>query len=66
MHDSETMECSNSSQKVRILLKRFREIRISSSYREKFIQGANKFVPPTEMFEFSSIRLIEIFLASKS
>ena len=65
MHDSQTLECSNSSNKVRILLKKFGEIRKSSIYSEKFIQGANKFVRPTEMFEFSSIRVVEIFLPQK-
>ena len=63
MHDSKTFECSNSSQKVRILLKKLGEIRKSSSYREKFIQGTDKFVRPTEMFKFSSIRVIEISFA---
>ena len=61
MHDSKTFEYSNSSQKVRILLKELGEIRKSSSYREKFIQGSDKFVRSTKMFEYSSIRVIEIF-----
>ena len=65
MHDSKTLECSNSSQKVRVLLKKLGEIRKSSSYREKFIQRIDKFVHPTEMFEFSSIRVVEIFLPEK-
>ena len=55
----------NSSQKVRILLKKLGEIKKRSSYREKFIQGTNKFVRPTEMFEFSCIQVIEIFFAWK-
>ena len=42
------------------------EIRKSSSYREKFIQETNKFVRPTEMFEFSSIRVIESQLCQKT
>ena len=58
MHDSKTLECSNSSQKVRVLLKKLGEIRKSSSYREKLTQGSDKFVRPTEMFEFSSIPVI--------
>ena len=62
MHDLKTFECSNSSQKVWILLKKLREIMKSSSYREKFIQGTNKFVRPTKMFEFSSI---QVFFAWK-
>ena len=66
MHDSETFECTNSSQKIRILLKKLGEIGKSSSYREKFVQGTDKFVHPTEMFEFSSIQVIEIFLPEKS
>ena len=65
MHDSKTFECSNSMEKVQILLKKLGEVRKSSSYREKFIQGTDKFVRPTEMFEFSNIRVIEIFLAEK-
>ena len=65
MHDLKTFKCSNSSQKVRILLKKLGEIRKSSSCRGKFIQGTEKFVRPTEMFEFSSIRVIEIFLPEK-
>ena len=63
MHDSKTFECSNSSQKVRTLLKKLGEIRKSSSYREKFIQGTDKFVRSTEMFELSSIQVIDIFFA---
>ena len=63
MHYLKTFECSNSSQKVRILLKKLGEIRKSSSYREKFIQGTDKFVRPTEMFDFSSIRVTETFFA---
>ena len=64
MHDSKAFECSNSSQKVRILLKKLGDVRKSSSYREKFIQGTlDEFVRPTEMFEFSSIRIIENFFA---
>ena len=59
MHDSKTFECSNWSQKVGILLKNLGEIRKSSSYGEKFIQGTDKFVRPNEMFEFPSIRVIE-------
>ena len=65
MHDSKTLECSNSSQKVRILLKKLWEIRKNSSYREKFIQETDKFVRPTDMFEFSIIRVKEIFFAWK-
>ena len=42
------------------------QIRKSSSYREKFIQETNKFVRPTEMFEFSSIRVIESQLCQKT
>ena len=61
MHDSKTFEWSNSMEKVRILLKKLGEVRKSSSYRGKFIQGTDKFVQPTEMFEFSSIRVIDIF-----
>ena len=57
MHDSKTLKCSNSSQKVRILLKKLEEIRNRSSYREKFIQGTVKFVRRNEMFEFPSIRV---------
>ena len=64
-HDSKTLECLNSSQKVQILLKKLGEIRKSSSYREKFIQGSDKFNRPTEMFEFLSVRVIEIFLPEK-
>ena len=64
-HDSKTFECSNSSQKVRILPEKLGEIRKSSSYRGKFIQGTDKFVRPKEMFEFSSIQVIEIFFAWK-
>ena len=63
MHELKTFQCSNSSQKVRILLTKLGEIKKSSSYREKFIQGNDKFGQPTEMFEFSSIRVIEIFFA---
>ena len=63
MHDSKTLECSNSSQKVRILLKSSE--RKSSSYREKFIQVTDKFVRPTKMFEFSSVRVVEIILPEK-
>ena len=59
MHDLKTFECSNSSQKVQILLKKLGEIRKSSIYREKFLQGTGKFVRPTEMLEFLSIRVIE-------
>ena len=44
MHNSKTLESSNFSQKVQILSKKLREIRKSSSYTEKFIQGSNKFV----------------------
>ena len=58
MHNSKTLESSNFSQKVQILLKKLREIRKSSSYTEKFIQGTNKFVRPKKMFEFQSIRVI--------
>ena len=58
MHDSKTLKCSNSSQKVQILLKKLEEIRNRSSYREKFIQGTDKFVRPNKMFEFPSIRVI--------
>ena len=58
MHDSKKLECSNSSQKARILLKKLGEIRKSLSYREKFIQGTNKYVRSTEMFEFLSIAVI--------
>ena len=65
MHDLKTFECSNSSQKVWILLKKLGEIRKSSSYRKKLIQGTDKFVRLTEVFEFSSIRVIGIFLAWK-
>ena len=65
MHDSKTFKCSNSSQKIRILLKKLGEVRKSSSYREKFIQETDKFVRPTEMFEFSNIRFMEMFLAEK-
>ena len=32
------------------------------SYRKKFIQGTDKFVRPIEMFEFSSIRIIDFFV----
>ena len=53
------MNCLNSSQKFPILLKKLGEIRKSSSYREKFIQGSDKFVRPTKMFGFLSIRVIE-------
>ena len=42
------------------------QIRKSSSYREKFIQETKKFVRPTEMFEFSSIRDIESQLCQKT
>ena len=59
MYDSETFECSNSSQKVQILLKKLGEIRESSSYREKFIQGTDKFFRPNEMFELPSIPVTE-------
>ena len=59
MGDSKMFECSNSCQKVGVLLKKLGEIRESSSYREKFIQGTDKFVRPNEMFEFLNIRLIE-------
>ena len=59
MYDSKTLECSNSSQKVLILLKKLGEIRKSSSYREKFLQGTDKFVRPNKMFEFPSIWIIE-------
>ena len=66
MHDLKTLECSNSSQKVRILLKMLGEIRKSSSYREKFIQGTDKFVRPTyrdvQVFEYPNYR---DFFASK-
>ena len=65
MDDLKTLECSNSSQKVLILLKKLGEIRKSLSYREKFIQGTNKFVWPTKMFEFSSIQVKEISLPEK-
>jgi len=34
----------------------------SSSYREEFVLGTEKTVRPTEMFEFSSVRIMEIFL----
>ena len=61
MGDSKTFECSNSCQKVGVLLKKLGEIRESSSYREKFIQGTDKFVRHTEMIEFSSTRVKEIF-----
>ena len=64
MHDSKTLECSNPTQIVRILLKS--EIRKSLTYREKFIQGTDKFVRLIEMFEFLSIRVIETFLPEKS
>ena len=66
MHVLKTFECSNSSQKFWILLKKLREIRKTLSYREKFIQGTDKCVWPTETFDFSSIRVIEIFLPEKS
>ena len=59
MHDTKTLKRSNSSQKVRILLKKPGEIGKSSSYREKFIEGTDKYVQPNEMFEFLSIRVIE-------
>ena len=59
MNDSKTLECSNSCQKVRILLKKLGEIRKCLSYREKLIQGTDRFVRPTEMFEFPSIRVIK-------
>ena len=59
MYDSKRFECSNSSQKVQILLKKLGEIRESSSYREKFIQGTDKFVQPNEMFELPSIPVTE-------
>ena len=64
MHDSKTLECSNPTQIVRILLKS--EIRKSLTYREKFIKGTDKFVRLIEMFEFLSIRVIETFLPEKS
>ena len=60
MHDSKTLACLSSSQQVWILLKKLGEIWESSSYREKFIQGTDKFVRPTEMFEILSIHVIEI------
>ena len=63
--DSKMFECSNSSQKVRILLEKLGEIRKSTSYREKFIQGTDKFVRPTEMFEFLSSQVIQIFFCLK-
>ena len=66
LHDSKTFECSNSSQKVRILLKKLGGIRKSLSYREKFIQGTDKFVRPNKMFEFPSIRVIESQLQIQS
>ena len=59
MHDLKPLECLNSSQKVRILLKKLGEIRKCLSYRAKFIQGTDKFVRPNEIFEFPSIRVIE-------
>ena len=61
MGDSKTFECSNSCQKVGVLLKKLGEIRENSSYREKFIQGTDKFVRHTEMIEFSSTRVKETF-----
>jgi len=33
------------------------------SYREEFVLGTEKTIRPTEMFEFSSVRVMEIFLA---
>ena len=59
MNDSKTLECSNSCQKVRILLKKLGEIWKYLSYREKFIQGIDRFVRSTEMFEFPSIQVIK-------
>ena len=37
----------------------------SSSYREEFSLGTEKKVRPIEMFKFSSVRVFEIFFASK-
>ena len=60
MHDTKTLERSNSSQKARILFKKPGEIGKSSSYREKFIQGTDKFVRPTyrdvQVFEYPNYR----------
>ena len=65
MGDLKTFECSNSCQKVGILLNKLGKIRKSSSYREKFIQGTDKFVRHTDMIEFSSTRVKDIFLPEK-
>ena len=58
MHDSKTLECLNSSQKVRILLKKFGEIRKSLSCRER-----NSSKGPTNLFDLSkclSFRVLEL------
>ena len=65
MDDLKTLECSNSSQKVQILLKKLGEIRKSLCYKENIIQETNKFFWPTKMFKFSSIQVKEIFFAWK-
>ena len=65
MGDLKTFECSNSCQKVGILLNKLGKIRKSSSYREKFIQGTDKFVRHTDMIEFSSTRVKDTFLPEK-
>ena len=75
IHDSKTFEYSNSTQKVRILLKKLGEIRKSSSYRDVRVfeylsyrdfvclKRVSRFKTPTNLFDLtrcSSFRVLEL------